>query len=87
MAHATMQSIKLAEALQGLSVALLSEDFAAEDSPATEDSILTWETFVSELTSAHQNGTIDEFNRKAAQLLMPVIQQVMAPPQVEGGTQ
>ena len=81
MAYATLQSIQLAEALQGLSVALISEDFAAENSADTKDSILSWENFVSELTAAHENGTIDQFNRKAADILMPIVQQVLVPPQ------
>jgi hypothetical protein len=85
-AHATLQSIQLAEALQGLSVAMISEEFAAENTASTKESILNWETFVSELTAAHQNGTIQDFNQKASQILLPVIQQILAPPQETNGS-
>jgi flagellar biosynthesis regulator FlaF len=84
-AKAAYDSILLAEALQGMAVAKISEDYAAVRDEALTMQNLTWDKFVTDLTDANENGTMDELNQTLlANIIQPMIEQVLAQSQEQG---
>lgn len=85
-ANSSLQAIKLAEALQGLAVATISNEFATERTEDLNLMNLTWDKFVSDLSKADEEGTVNELNDKLiANVLQPLIQQELAAAQEQEG--
>jgi hypothetical protein len=79
MAANTIKAIEIADAMQGLAVATIAEEYSAED----EDTSLLFEDFVAQLEAATANGTRDQFEATLKGQLLPIIQAVMQQGQVE----
>ena len=86
--NSMVQSVKLAEALQGKSVAYIKESFAVVKDEGLKLETLTWEKFMEKLTDAEDNDEIDKLNEQLlGQILAPIIQQVLTADQEEGGAE
>jgi hypothetical protein len=81
-AKIALASIQEAEALQGRAVAYINEAFEATRDEELSVENLTWEKFVDQLSSANENGTLEELNDKLLEnIIMPIVEQAMAEPQ------
>jgi len=82
LARQMLDTIEQAELMQGKAVAMIADQYAAERHEELSMENLTWDKFMKELADAETNGTLEQFNDTVIRnLLTPVIQQVMAPPQ------
>jgi Ca2+-binding EF-hand superfamily protein len=87
LSRLSFASIQLAEAMQARSVDYINEAFHTE-SDEVDINRMTYHDFITALETAEKNGTRDEFERRLADQLLPMIQAVMAPPeQTEGQPQ
>jgi hypothetical protein len=77
---ATFDSIRMADAFQGLAVAIISEEFSVEK-PETK---MTFDELITELERANVDGTVDEFNMRLGPMLQQAIQQIMSEGQQNG---
>lgn len=78
-------ALKRAEMLQGLAMQQIRNTFAAEDDEFGPEN-LRWDLLVRELESARESGTMQEFQRKALEIMAPAIQQVLTE-QANGGAE
>ena len=76
-------AMERAEYLQQLAVARIQDDFNVE-SDEVDIRTMSLGDFLRAMEAADKNGTREEFESRLATQLMPIIQQVMAPPQPEG---
>ena len=78
-----MLAIEQADYLQQVAVAHIQDTFKTE-TDEVDLRTMTYGDFIKALAVADKNGTREEFESRLATQLMPIIQQVMAPPQPEG---
>ena len=80
LAKASVQSMQLAELMQGKTVTHIKEQFEAAKSEELSIENLTWERFQEELANASETGQLEEFNDRLIEMIIrPVIEQALAP--------
>lgn len=81
-ARAHLDAQKLVEAYMGLATLYIQREYAMEDDELTLEE-LTLTRYLDELDNANMNDTRREFDDKLVKMLGPIIEQVMAPPEVQ----
>ena len=74
----------MAEEYQVMATGYIADQFKVE-SDEVDIRSMTFGDFVRALETAERNGTRDEFEKRLASQLQPLIQQALAPPPTEGG--
>lgn len=78
-ARAMFEAIEKSEAMQAAAAIYIKEEFAVEDDPKLKLEGLEWEDFITRLETARLEGREEEFEAELAQLIIPLIQQVINP--------
>ena len=80
-AKAMFQAIEKSEAMQAAAAMYIKEEYAIEDDEKLSLEGLEWDKLISKLETARLEGREEEFEAELAQLIMPLLQQVINPPQ------
>ncbi len=80
MAEAMFTAIRRAEQTQAATLEYLHAQYAVSDKPK-DFYEMTFSDFIKEMDAAYIDGTIDQLNTKYAQVLLPLIQQIVQPQQ------